>query len=175
MPAPRRSGARSYVMMILFAPALGKPVSFPGCDIRCSHILDEFARSKFQDGAIQPVPSPVGNSWPLIESAIGEAYDWPRAKPAIGPAVAPNFMSYSLKPGQPPSPELASPAVLVMDGAGMVVEWTPQAEEIFGWPREEAVRQKLSARIIPSAIAPPTKPASSVFLPEAPARCSTER
>lgn len=36
-----------------------------------------------------------------------------------------------------------------MDGAGMVVEWTPQAEEIFGWPREEAVGQKLSARIIP--------------------------
>jgi len=58
-------------------------------------------------------------------------------------------MSDSLKPGQPPPPEIALPIVLVMDGAGLIVEWTPNAEKIFGWPREEAVGQKLSARIIP--------------------------
>ena len=58
-------------------------------------------------------------------------------------------MSDSLKPEQPPAPEIALPIVLVMDGAGMVAEWTPQAEEIFGWPREEAVGRKLSSRIIP--------------------------
>jgi len=58
-------------------------------------------------------------------------------------------MSDSLKPDQPPSPEVVLPTVLVMDGAGMVVEWTPDAEKIFGWRREEAVGHKLSARIIP--------------------------
>ncbi len=39
--------------------------------------------------------------------------------------------------------------VLVMDGAGIVVEWTPQAVEIFGWPRSEAIGRKLSELIIP--------------------------
>jgi hypothetical protein len=58
MPALRRSGARSYVM-ILFAPALGKPVSFSGLlHSQCFHLLDEFAQAKFQGGrAIQPVPA----------------------------------------------------------------------------------------------------------------------
>jgi len=58
-------------------------------------------------------------------------------------------MNDSAKHARPPSPEVALPTVLVMDGAGMVVEWTPDAEEIFGWPREEAVGHKLSARFIP--------------------------
>jgi hypothetical protein len=48
MPALRRSDARSY-LMILFAPALGKPVSFSGLlHSRYSHLLDEFAQAKFQ-------------------------------------------------------------------------------------------------------------------------------
>jgi PAS domain S-box-containing protein len=45
-----------------------------------------------------------------------------------------------------------SAAVLVMDGAGMVVEWTPDAEAIFGWPRVDAVGQRLSALIIPERL-----------------------
>lgn len=47
------------------------------------------------------------------------------------------------------SREVASPTVLVMDGAGMVVEWTRDAEAIFGWPHVEAIGKKLSALIIP--------------------------
>ena len=42
-----------------------------------------------------------------------------------------------------------SAAVLVMDGAGMVVEWMPDAEAIFGWPHAEAVGKRLSTLIIP--------------------------
>ena len=51
MQALGRSGVRSYVM-ILFAPALGKPVSFPGLLIPDAlTLLDEFAQAKFQGGA----------------------------------------------------------------------------------------------------------------------------
>jgi PAS domain-containing protein len=46
---------------------------------------------------------------------------------------------------QPP----AGGKVLVMDGAGIVVEWTPEAVEIFGWPSAEAIGRKLSELIIP--------------------------
>jgi PAS domain S-box-containing protein len=37
----------------------------------------------------------------------------------------------------------------VMDGAGIVVEWSSAAEELFGWPRAEALGRKLSDLIIP--------------------------
>src|ERR1700687_5661362 len=47
---------------------------------------------------------------------------------------------------------LASPVVLVMDGAGMVVAWTPDAEAIFGWPSADAVGKRLSALIIPERL-----------------------
>ena len=56
-------------------------------------------------------------------------------------------MSASAKENQ--SLEIASPAALIMDGAGIVVEWTRDAEAIFGWQRTEAVGKKLSALIIP--------------------------
>ena len=36
-----------------------------------------------------------------------------------------------------------------MNGAGIVVEWTRDAEAIFGWPRAEAIGKRLSALIIP--------------------------
>ncbi len=61
-------------------------------------------------------------------------------------------MSDSIKGERAQSPEIASPAVLVMDGAGMVVEWTPDAEAIFGWPRADAVGKRLSALIIPERL-----------------------
>jgi PAS domain S-box-containing protein len=48
--------------------------------------------------------------------------------------------------------KVASSTVLVMDGAGMVVEWTRDAEAIFGWPRAEAIGKKLSALIIPERL-----------------------
>jgi PAS domain S-box-containing protein len=51
------------------------------------------------------------------------------------------------------SSEIASPAAaLVMDGAGMIVEWTHDAEAIFGWSRAEAIGQRLSALIIPERL-----------------------
>ena len=60
-------------------------------------------------------------------------------------------MSASAKEKQ--SSEIASPsAALVMDGAGMVVEWTRDAEAIFGWPRAEAIGKRLSALIIPERL-----------------------
>ena len=37
----------------------------------------------------------------------------------------------------------------VMDGAGVVVQWSSAAEELFGWPRAEAIGHKLSDLIIP--------------------------
>jgi PAS domain S-box-containing protein len=47
------------------------------------------------------------------------------------------------------SRKIASPSVLIMDEAGMVVEWTRDAEAIFGWSRDEAVGKRLSDLIIP--------------------------
>lgn len=40
-------------------------------------------------------------------------------------------------------------AVIVMDSAGMIEEWNPQAELVFGWYRQEAIGQRLSSLIIP--------------------------
>lgn len=37
----------------------------------------------------------------------------------------------------------------VMDGDGIVVQWSSVAEDLFGWTREEAVGRKLSELIIP--------------------------
>jgi PAS domain S-box-containing protein len=61
-------------------------------------------------------------------------------------------MSAPPKDAITPSAEIASPDVLVMDEAGMVVEWTRDAEAIFGWPRAEAVGQRLSSLIIPERL-----------------------
>ncbi len=58
-------------------------------------------------------------------------------------------MSEPPKNNHAQSPEIASPTVLVMDGAGMVIEWTRDAEAIFGWPRADAIGKRLSALIIP--------------------------
>ena len=41
-----------------------------------------------------------------------------------------------------------SPA-FVMDGDGMVSEWSPQAESLFGWSRTEALGRRLSELVIP--------------------------
>jgi PAS domain S-box-containing protein len=48
-----------------------------------------------------------------------------------------------------PNDETAAPTVLVMDGGGLVVEWSAQAERMFGWPRADAIGRRLSALIIP--------------------------
>lgn len=41
-------------------------------------------------------------------------------------------------------------AVIVMDECGVITEWNPQAEIIFGWYRQEAIGQKLVDLILPS-------------------------
>jgi PAS domain S-box-containing protein len=38
---------------------------------------------------------------------------------------------------------------LVMDQQGMIVDWSPEAEGIFGWPRAKAIGARLSTLIIP--------------------------
>lgn len=40
-------------------------------------------------------------------------------------------------------------AVIVMDSNGIIEEWNPQSELVFGWYRQEAIGQRLSNLIIP--------------------------
>ena len=40
-------------------------------------------------------------------------------------------------------------AVIVMDAAGLILDWNPQAERIFGWSRTEAIGRELADTIIP--------------------------
>ena len=37
----------------------------------------------------------------------------------------------------------------MMDGAGMVIRWSTQAEKLFGWTDTEAIGRRLSELIIP--------------------------
>ena len=37
----------------------------------------------------------------------------------------------------------------MMDGAGMVIQWSTQAEKLFGWTDAEAIGRRLSELIIP--------------------------
>jgi PAS domain S-box-containing protein len=46
--------------------------------------------------------------------------------------------------------ELALDGFIGMDAAGMITDWNFQAEQIFGWSRQEAVGRLLSATIIPA-------------------------
>ncbi len=48
-----------------------------------------------------------------------------------------------------PSAEKNSTAFLVMDRNGMVVDWSPGAEAVFGWSRGQAIGARLSKLIIP--------------------------
>ena len=45
--------------------------------------------------------------------------------------------------------ETALDAVVQMDTEGIITGWNPQAEKIFGWPRDEAIGRMLSETIIP--------------------------
>ncbi len=47
--------------------------------------------------------------------------------------------------------ESASQAYVAIDAASVVIDWNAQAEETFGWSREEAIGQPLEDRIIPIA------------------------
>ena len=42
-------------------------------------------------------------------------------------------------------------AVISVDEAGIIVDWNPQAERLFGWTKEEIVGQPLTETIIPPA------------------------
>ncbi len=41
-------------------------------------------------------------------------------------------------------------AFIEMDAAGIIIAWNVRAEQIFGWPRQEAIGRLLSATIIPA-------------------------
>jgi len=45
--------------------------------------------------------------------------------------------------------ESALDAVIGMDGEGVVIDWSPQAETTFGWSRDEALGRPLAELIIP--------------------------
>jgi PAS domain S-box-containing protein len=46
--------------------------------------------------------------------------------------------------------EAAPDAVVIMDAAGRILEWNSQAQVIFGWSRDEAIGQALTALVIPA-------------------------
>jgi PAS domain S-box-containing protein len=46
--------------------------------------------------------------------------------------------------------EMALDGFIGMDAAGVITEWNVQAQQIFGWPRQEALGRLLSATIIPA-------------------------
>jgi PAS domain S-box-containing protein len=46
--------------------------------------------------------------------------------------------------------EMALDGFIGMDAAGMITDWNVQAEQIFGWSRQEAIGRPLSATIIPA-------------------------
>jgi PAS domain S-box-containing protein len=43
----------------------------------------------------------------------------------------------------------ATDAFITIDAGGIISDWNPKAEELFGWPRTEAIGQPLHATIIP--------------------------
>ncbi|HYL59486.1 MAG TPA: PAS domain-containing protein [Candidatus Acidoferrales bacterium] len=51
---------------------------------------------------------------------------------------------------EPKYPNAEASVTLVMDAGGLVVEWSAAAEQLFGWPRAEAVGRRLSELIIPA-------------------------
>ncbi|MEO6308691.1 MAG: PAS domain S-box protein [Nitrospiraceae bacterium] len=46
--------------------------------------------------------------------------------------------------------EMALDGFIGMDAAGVITDWNAQAEQIFGWPRQEAIGRLLSDTIIPA-------------------------
>jgi len=46
--------------------------------------------------------------------------------------------------------ETALDAIIVMNAAGVIIDWNTQAEQTFGWPRHEAIGRLLSATIVPA-------------------------
>ncbi|MGR9044073.1 MAG: PAS domain S-box protein [Gammaproteobacteria bacterium] len=45
--------------------------------------------------------------------------------------------------------ETALNAIIIMDSYGIITDWNPQAEHMFGWTREEAIGQNMAELIIP--------------------------
>lgn len=45
--------------------------------------------------------------------------------------------------------QTALDSVISIDATGVITEWNPQAERTFGWSRQEAIGQTLSATIVP--------------------------
>ena len=43
-------------------------------------------------------------------------------------------------------------AIVVIDSAGLVVDWNPRAEAMFGWTREEALTRDIAGLIIPESL-----------------------
>ena len=48
--------------------------------------------------------------------------------------------------------ENAYDAYIAMDREGMITDWNPQAEQIFGWTRQEAIGRSLAETIIPKSL-----------------------
>jgi PAS domain S-box-containing protein len=45
--------------------------------------------------------------------------------------------------------ETTKDALIVMDAEGRITEWNPQAEKIFGWPRNEALGRLVADTVVP--------------------------
>ena len=46
--------------------------------------------------------------------------------------------------------EMALDAFIGMDAGGVITDWNAQAEQMFGWPRQEAIGRLVSATIVPA-------------------------
>ena len=46
--------------------------------------------------------------------------------------------------------EMALDALIGMDAGGVITDWNAQAEQMFGWPRQEAIGRLVSATIVPA-------------------------
>jgi PAS domain S-box-containing protein len=63
-------------------------------------------------------------------------------------------MSESDKLDPAKSPQDERKTVLVMNGAGMIIDWSQTAEAIFGWTSADAIGRRLSELIIPEKLRP---------------------
>ena len=48
--------------------------------------------------------------------------------------------------------DTAGDAFVAMDAAGLITDWNPRAETMFGWSREEAIGQPIGELVVPPAV-----------------------
>jgi PAS domain S-box-containing protein len=92
----------------------------------------------FFDVAYSPIRGPDGT----VTGVIGVAHDvTERHKAEEALEISERRMRLIV--------ETAYDAYVAMDREGLIVDWNPQAERVFGWSRQEAIGRSLAETIIP--------------------------